>query len=119
MVYTLTFSRIKLFATSAINPILSRCYKVMEEPVMLLAELATDDFQKRHAHGGYPASGKPDAIRVHGNCATFEFKNTSETEAKKWVANYLKSKGIDKFSVDATQDGDYQDDWVTVSAIVG
>jgi hypothetical protein len=83
---------------------------------MELAELATDDFQKRD--GRYPASGKPDRIAVNRKVVSMDFKNTSEAEAKKWARNYLTAKGFDIESIQASQDGDYQDDWVTVGISV-
>lgn len=83
---------------------------------MKLAELATDDFQKRGDK--YPSSGKPVAISVRGNCATLEFKNTSETEAKKWASNYLFNYGFTVESIEVNQEGDYHDDWVHVYANV-
>jgi hypothetical protein len=83
---------------------------------MELSDLATDDYQKRD--GRYPASGKPDVITVRGKTVSLEFKNTSEAAAKKWASNYVSTKGFIVESVTASQDGDYQDDWVSVGVSV-
>ena len=82
---------------------------------MKLEDIATADFQKRGDK--YPSSGKPVAISVRGKCATLEFKNTSETEAKKWTSNYLFNYGFTVESMNVNQDGDYHDDWVSVQVI--
>lgn len=79
---------------------------------MEIAELATDDFQKRD--GRYPASGKPDTISVHKKIVSMDFKNTSEAEAMKWARKYLTNNGFLIESVKSHQTGDYQDDWVMV-----
>jgi hypothetical protein len=82
---------------------------------LALSEIATEDFQKRGDR--YPSSGKPVSITVHGRTASFEFKNTTETEAKKWVSNYLRNQGFVVELVSCEQTGDYDDDWVTAHAI--
>ena len=83
-----------------------------------LKALENRDYQNRDGH--YPESGKPDIIEVvEGDRATnvfFEFKNTSEQAASNWVSKYLTFNGFTPDGLAAYQDGDYQDDWVTVTA---
>lgn len=78
-----------------------------------LSAICTDDFQNRR--GDYPRSNKPDTIDLWTNSLIFSFKNTTESSAIKWVKNYLSQKSLDSYvSIEAEQDGDYQDDWVNV-----
>ena len=81
-----------------------------------LKALETDDYQGRN--GDYPKAGVPDAIDVYNNDVTFSFKNTSESSAQRWVERYLKNHGFKVGRISAYQTGDYQDDWVDVSAHV-
>ena len=82
-----------------------------------LAKLQTDDYQ--HREGSYPKSGIPDSIRVLGRTVTAEFKNTSESQAARWLERHLENLGFTlKSKAEAFQSGDYDDDWVTASATV-
>ena len=72
----------------------------------------TDDFQNRR--GEYPRSGVPDTVNIYNDEAVLSFKNTSESFAKAWTQNHLNKIGQDWNHIDAFQDGDYNDDWVTV-----
>lgn len=97
--------------------------QVIDEAVVLsdsftdeLKSLETDDYQNRG--GDYPESGEPDTIDVYKNFVTFSFKNTSEEVARNWVTRFLTKKGFNLDRVDASQTGDYKDDWVEVTATV-
>lgn len=82
-----------------------------------LAKLATSDYQGRE--GNYPRADVPDSISVNGNSVSADFKNTTETTARKWLKRYLEGKGFRiKGEVESFQDGDYQDDWVVAYATV-
>lgn len=81
-----------------------------------ILELATDDYQ--HRRGDYPESGEADTIDVYeNNDSTFtieaDFKNTSADKAKRWIERFAeKNDLIIVKAADASQDGDYEDDWV-------
>ena len=91
----------------------------MENLKEKLFSLATNDYQNRR--GQYPTGGVPDTIDVFERNSkvfiAFNFKNTSEISADRWVRNYLKNKiGVDPINIDTYQDGDYQNDWVVSQA---
>ena len=86
-----------------------------------ILNLTENDFQQRK--GKYPKSNIPDDIivreRDNNFVITASFKNTTESNAKYWLNNYVKK--FDLNIVDeskAWQDGDYQDDWVIASITV-
>lgn len=82
-----------------------------------LSKLATDDYQKRG--GNYPRCNVADSVTVHGNVVTCDFKNTTESAARKWLENHLALNGFKiRGEAKAWQSGDYHDDWVTASATV-
>lgn len=85
-----------------------------------LKDFDTMDYQ--HRNGNSIRTGIPDTIQYWKNESkqkielTFSFKNTSEKEAMNWVkrnAVYILPSEI-KYEMDSAQDGDYQDDWVSV-----
>lgn len=84
--------------------------------------LRDSDFQKRGPN--YPKEGIPDYIEVYESLGgeycdvEFVFKNTDETQAEKWVKSYLKTKKIVIDSIWSEQIGDYENDWVSVTARV-
>lgn len=79
-----------------------------------LKALVTDDYQNRR--GNYPKDGVADTIQYWDNNLSFEFKNTDERSAERWVKNFLSGKNLSPKKIKAEQTGDYQDDWVTVTA---
>lgn len=79
-----------------------------------LKALATDDYQNRR--GNYPKDGVADTIQYWDHNLSFEFKNTDERSAERWVKNFLSGKNLSPKKIKAEQTGDYQDDWVTVTA---
>jgi hypothetical protein len=81
-----------------------------------LDALETNDYQNRK--GDYPRDGVADSIQAYNNGLAFEFKNTDEEQAKRWVKNFLRNKGLDDKlkGISSEQTGDYRDDWVTVDA---
>lgn len=76
--------------------------------------VATEDFQNRLDAGDWPASGKPDVIRVYNNTAMFHFKDTSEADASKFVGDFVKTKKLPVKEISTRQTGDYNNDWVAV-----
>ena len=87
----------------------------MENLKEKLFNLATEDYQNRRDQ--YPTSGVPDTINVfeYDNkiFVEFNFKNTSEFFADRWVCNYLKNKfDVYPFKINTYQNGIYQNDWV-------
>lgn len=91
--------------------------------------LETLDYQLRG--GNYPESGVPVTIGFwadapymddktyaggRSDSLQFSFKNTSERAALKWVQSFLRGKGIDVTNWSTSQEGDYFDDWVEVTA---
>ena len=84
--------------------------------MMSLCKLATDDYQKRG--DSYPKSGIPVDIQVYGGNVIANFKNTTEAAAKKWMHAHLTNQGYTVMSIESSQDGDYDDDWVGVHARV-
>lgn len=84
--------------------------------------LATKDYQ--HRDDNYPKSDVADNIDVYersdGNFSiTAEFKNTSETRAKRWLEDFVERKGLKIVSsAEAWQTGDYRDDWVSAEVTV-
>lgn len=79
-----------------------------------LKALQTDDYQNRK--GNYPKDGVADTIQYWDNSLSFEFKNTDERGAERWVKNFLSGKNLSPKKIKAEQTGDYRDDWVTVTA---
>lgn len=79
-----------------------------------LKALETEDFQNRK--GNYPKDGIADSISYWTGNLSFEFKNTDNRNAEKWVKNFLNGKNLSPKKIKAEQSGDYQDDWVTVIA---
>ena len=79
-----------------------------------LKSFETDDYQNRN--GDYPKSDIPDSISYYKFGLEFYFKNTSEKSAKNWVKTFCDKNGLVPTSIDAWQDGDYQDDWVVCEA---
>ena len=79
-----------------------------------LKALQTDDYQNRK--GNYPKDGVADMIQYWDNSLSFEFKNTDERGAERWVKNFLSGKNLSPKKIKAEQTGDYRDDWVTVTA---
>ena len=80
--------------------------------------IATDDYQNRN--GAYPKPGIPDMIDVNIQEGKFifeiSFKDTTESNAKFWVTNFVKDHKLKVNNIESWQDGDYQDDWVMVYA---
>ncbi len=84
-----------------------------------LLKLINGDYQKRG--NGYPKSLIPDSIEVvtsdNGASISFDFKNTTDSEAKAWYKKSKEFKVISKFQKDydvalsTSQDGDFKDDW--------
>jgi len=84
-----------------------------------LLKLINNDYQKRG--NGYPKSLIPDSIEVttsdNGASLSFDFKNTSDSDAMSWYEKSKECKLINKFKKDydievtTSQDGDYKDDW--------
>jgi hypothetical protein len=79
-----------------------------------LKALETADFQNRK--GNYPKDGIADSISYYNMGLQFEFKNTDNRNAERWVKNFLSGKNLSPKKIKAEQTGDYQDDWVTVIA---
>ena len=79
-----------------------------------LKALETDDYQRRG--GRYPKDGIADTIQYWDHSLSFEFKNTGERSAERWVKNFLSVKNLSPKKIQSEQTGDYQDDWVTVIA---
>lgn len=79
-----------------------------------LKALETSDFQNRK--GNYPKDGIADSISYYNMSLQFEFKNTDNRTAERWVKNFLSGKNLSPKKIKAEQTGDYQDDWVTVTA---
>ena len=79
-----------------------------------LKALETEDYQKRG--GSYPREGVADTIMYWDHSLSFEFKNTTERTAEKWTKNFLSNKNLNPKKVYVQQTGDYDDDWVTVTA---
>ena len=79
-----------------------------------LKALETEDFQNRK--GNYPKDGIADSISYYNMSLQFEFKNTDNRTAERWVKNFLSGKNLSPKKIKAEQTGDYQDDWVTVIA---
>jgi len=79
-----------------------------------LKALETDDYQKRN--GGYPRDGVADTIMYWDHSLSFEFKNTDERTAERWTKNFLNNKNLKPKKTSVEQTGDYNDDWVTVTA---
>jgi hypothetical protein len=82
--------------------------------------IATKDFQGRN--GRNPMPELPDTIKVdaytHGADMIFSFHNTRQSAAENWVGNFLSSKNLPYDSITSMQSGDYEDDWVEVTASV-
>ena len=74
--------------------------------------LATDDYQKRD--GAYPKSDVPDSIDVYDDHMMFSFKNTSERSGREFVEMFALRNKIPFSKIDSDQDGDYEDDWISV-----
>ena len=91
-----------------------------------LLKLANDDYQKRG--GDYPKSLIPDIIRVElekdGASISFDFKNTSDSEALNWYEKSKECKVINKFkkeydiSVSTSQNGDFKNDWQNLTVLL-
>lgn len=79
-----------------------------------LKALETEDYQNRK--GNYPKDGIADSISYYSMNLQFEFKNTDNRTAERWVKNFLSGKNLSPNKINAEQTGDYQDDWVTVTA---
>jgi hypothetical protein len=79
-----------------------------------LKALETDDYQKRK--GGYPRDGVADTIIYWDHSLSFDFKNTDERTAERWTKNFLSNKNLKPKKTSVEQTGDYNDDWVTVTA---
>lgn len=79
-----------------------------------LKALETEDYQNRR--GNYPKDGIADSISYWTSNLSFEFKNTDERTSERWVKNFLSGKNLSPKKIKAEQTGDYQDDWVTVTA---
>ena len=79
-----------------------------------LKALETEDYQNRK--GSYPKDGIADSISYYSMNLQFEFKNTDNQTAERWVKNFLSGKNLSPNKINAEQTGDYQDDWVTVTA---
>ena len=79
-----------------------------------LKALETADYQNRK--GNYPKDGIADSISYYNMSLQFEFKNTDNRTAERWVKNFLSGKNLSPKKIKAEQTGDYQDDWVTVIA---
>ena len=84
-----------------------------------LLKLINSDYQKRG--NSYPKALIPDSIEVtisdNGASISFDFKNTTESEALEWYKKSKEFKVISKFQKDydvalsTSQDGDFKDDW--------
>jgi hypothetical protein len=85
---------------------------------MDIKQFETLDYQKRG--GGFPQSGKPDAITTcHQNRdLCFSFKDTNEEIAKRWVEAFVILHCIPCIDIKVSQAGDYHDDWVEVEVII-
>ena len=91
-----------------------------------LLNLANKDYQKRD--GNYPKALIPDSIGVEldkdGAIITFDFKNTSDSEALEWYKKSKEYKIINKFkkeyeiTVSTAQDGDFKDDWQKLTVLL-
>jgi len=79
-----------------------------------LKALETADYQNRK--GSYPKDGIATRISYWDNTLSFEFKNTDNRNAERWVKNFLSGKNLSPKKINAEQTGDYEDDWVTVTA---
>lgn len=91
-----------------------------------LLKLANADYQKRG--NNYPKALIPDSIEVsiEDETATvsFDFKNTSDSEALDWYEKSKECKIINKFkkdyniAVSTSQDGDFEDDWQKLTVLL-
>jgi len=91
-----------------------------------LLKLANTDYQKRGSE--YPKSLIPDIIEVtiNGESVTvsFDFKNTSNSEALVWYEKSKECKVINKFkddydiAISTSQDGDFKDDWQKLTVLL-
>jgi len=81
-----------------------------------LISLETEDYQNRG--GSYPRSGVPDTINTSDSDKEveieFSFKSTSEETAKRWVERNIDIDDSLDIDISTYQDGDYDDDWVSV-----
>ncbi len=93
-------------------------YPEAEATRAMYAKHETDDFQNRG--DSYPRGGTPVRIDsyAHKNQASlsFAFKNTSEDDARAFVSQFMQQHGLPVSDIQAWQDGDYHDDWVTAEA---
>lgn len=65
----------------------------------------------------------PDTIEVNkvsndGVEVAASFKNTSESTAKTWLEQFIRSHGFENAEVDVCQSGDYNNDWVDAYCVV-
>lgn len=87
-----------------------------------LKAFETRDYQNRK--GNYPKENVTDSITFEDDSSkkqmtlSFDFKNTTEKNAKQWVIDFLEKNSISKNSyiIESYQDGDYENDWVIVKA---
>lgn len=79
----------------------------------ILSKLATNDFQNRG--GRRPVSNIPVTIEAYEDSLDFSFKNTTEDDAMDFVKRYLIDKVPYSMKItQASQEGDYTNDWVNV-----
>lgn len=87
----------------------------------ILKLFETRDYQNRK--NNYPKENITDSISFFDNkqkkqmILKFDFKNTTEKNAKLWVIDFLTKNLINEKSylIDTQQDGDYKNDWVLVT----
>lgn len=81
---------------------------------MNLERFNNSDYQNRK--GNYPKAGIPTSVEEVDGKLEFDFKNTAEDVALKFVKNFCSTNQLVPSEVKAFQDGDFENDWVLVVA---